>query len=216
MIIIIVAAAFLALFAIVEYFKRRLGLHTEVSRKVVHVLAAAMSAGLPFILTFQEIILLSILFLGVLLLSKKINFFSAIHDVERKTYGEIYFPIAVGLMAYFFQDRVLYAQGLLIMGFSDGFAGLIGQKYGSKKYKILSHRKSYIGSGIFLVSAWAITSLMFLFSGATFSQALLFGGLLGIILTGVEASFTNGLDNLMVPLCASGLLIQCLYFLSLR
>ncbi len=215
-VIVIAAIFFLLLFVVIEYGKRRFDLQAEVSRKLVHIGAAVMSAALPLVMNFEQIIIIGILFLGFLLISKQVNLFPSIHGVKRKTYGEIYFPIAVSLMAYFFPSNLLYMHGLLIMGFSDGLAGLSGQHYGTRKYVILSKQKSYVGSGAFLFSAWLISFISLLISGANPMPALLLGLLLGITVTGVEASLTTGLDNLVVPLVASTALLQCLYFLGLR
>jgi phytol kinase len=206
--VLIAAVLYCLFFVSVEVITRKTKVSKEISRKTIHVIAGISAALLPLVLSFHEILYLSSLFLLLMLLSKKINLFSSIHEVKRQTYGEVYFPLAVFIMAAVFPHQVFYMYGLLIMAVSDGSASIIGQKYGRKKYKLGLSEKSYIGSLTFLVSTVAIGIISFIAIGAGIAQAIYFSFLIAIILTLTEGLLSYGLDNLVVS-PAAGLLMWC-------
>jgi dolichol kinase len=95
------------------------------------------------------------------------------------------------------------------MAVSDGFASVIGQKYGHKTYKLLFSRKSYIGSLTFCISALVIGILALVCSNtANLVPAVLVSLLAAIVLTFVEAILSFGLDNLVLPPLAAFLLFS--------
>ncbi len=124
------ALGFGIFFGFIELIKNRRQSDPEITRKSVHILAGLAVATLPWLMNFNQIQLLALLFIPILLISKKLNLLSSIHQVKRKTYGEIFFPIAVFLTAWLFPDRILFAYGVAVMSLSDGLAGLIGQRFG--------------------------------------------------------------------------------------
>jgi dolichol kinase len=87
------------------------------------------------------------------------------------------------------------------MSISDGFASIIGQKYGKKLYKLWRSKKSYVGSGVFFGSALLI-GIAVAPSVSIVSLCALAG-----ILTFTEAVLSGGLDNLVLPPIASALLL---------
>jgi phytol kinase len=201
-----VALLYSVFFGSVEIITKKFKLNKESSRKIVHVLAGIAAACLPFFMSFHEIMWLSLLFIPVMLLSKRINFFSSIHDVKRTTYGEVYFPLAILLTALLFPHRVVYIYGLLVMALSDGFASILGQKYGRHTFSLLGSHKSYFGSLVFLI----ITLVLGIFAlhaiGANSVQVIELSVLLAGLLTISEAGLSYGLDNLIIPVLASFLL----------
>lgn len=204
---VIIAAIFYSIFfLLVELISRKSKLSKELSRKIVHIFSGTSVAFLPFAMTLTEIIYLSLLFIPIMYFSKKINFFSSIHQVKRITYGEVYFPLGILLTAFLFPQRSIYMYGILIMAISDGLASLVGQKYGKKKYKIVNSYKSYVGSITFFVTAVLI--------GLLFTKSFLLVILLSGVLMIIEAVISGGLDNLILPIIGSGLLMYFLKFLN--
>jgi phytol kinase len=182
--IVLTAALYGLFFIIVEVIIRRTKLSKEVSRKTVHIL-----------------------FIPVMLLSKRFNLLSSVHKVQRRTYGEVYFPVAILITALVFPERPLYMYGLLIMALSDGFASVIGQRYGRHRYRLMFGQKSYEGSSIFFLLSMVIGLIILLVFGTTLLPALILSTTMALILTLVEASLSFGLDNLVLPPLASGLML---------
>lgn len=206
--VVIAALCYTTLFILIELVTRKAKLNKELSRKIAHILAGTSAAFLPLFMSFGQIILLSLLFLPVMAISKRKNVFSSIHEVSRKTYGEVYFPIAIFLTALLFPDKQLFMYGVLIMSLSDGFASVFGQKYGKKKYKLWQGEKSYVGSSVFFITALII--------GLTVVQVPIWA-IVGsaLVLTLVEACLSGGTDNLVLPPLASGLLFVLMRLFSL-
>jgi len=210
--VLIAATLYLLLFVAVEVVTKRQKLSKEMSRKFIHVVAGVTVAFLPYVMSFHEIAWLSLLFIAVMLISKKANVFSAIHEVKRSTYGEVYFPFAILLTALLFPRKELYVYGLLVMAISDGFASIIGQKYGKHKYSIFGTSKSYVGSGVFFVTALAIGSVVLAsLTSISILAAVMMSLISGALLTVVEAGLSRGLDNLAIPLLAA-----CLFDVGLK
>lgn len=208
--VIIAALCYMALFILIELIARNSKLNKELSRKLAHIFAGTSAAFLPLFMSFRQIMLLSLLFLPVMVISKRKNIFSSIHEVNRKTYGEVYFPIAIFLTALLFPDKQLFIYGILVMALSDGLASIFGQKYGKKKYRLWQGEKSYVGSLIFF-----ITTLLIGLVVATQIPTWAVTGC-ALILTFAEACLSGGIDNLIVPPLASSLLLGIMKLLNVR
>ncbi|HUB93005.1 MAG TPA: hypothetical protein VMB52_00710 [Verrucomicrobiae bacterium] len=190
------------LLVISEIGWRRRWLKDEVGRKFVHVLAGSFVAFWPFFMSWNEIRILSLVFLVVVTLSQQLKIFKAIHSVQRPTFGEICFALVVGLLTLVTHDKGIYAAALLQMSLADGFAAIFGTRYGrSNTYHVLSHAKSVAGTLTFIV----VSTLIFI-GYATFTVTA--GNLPTILETMIgvlgAALLENigllGLDNLLVPL----------------
>jgi phytol kinase len=204
---IVVTAAYGLIFVVVELLAKKLHPPSEATRKLSHILAGVGAALLPFVLTFNEIALLGALFVPAVFISMRRNMFKSVHSVKRSTYGELYFPLAIAACALLFPDRLPYIYGVLVIGISDELASLLGLRFGRKKYKTPAGTKSYVGSSVFFVTTWLIgVSLIISFIDTPFWEAGLWSGVLAGILTIVEARARKGMDNLLVPVAASGLL----------
>jgi dolichol kinase len=123
--VLTVALAYLLFFAIVEIVCKNRHIPKELSRKFTHIVAGTFAAFLPLFMTFHQIALLSFLFIPSMLFSKRKNIFSSIHEVDRQTYGEVYFAISIFLTALFFPHRELYMYGVLVMALSDACANIV-------------------------------------------------------------------------------------------
>lgn len=204
---IIVAVAYGLIFVAVELLAIKLHPPSEATRKLSHMLAGVGAALLPFVLTFQQIALLGALFVPAVFISMRSGLFKSVHKVNRVTYGELYFPLAISACALLFPDRLLFTYGVLIVGVSDALASLIGLRFGRKKYKAPDGLKSYAGSAAFFIASVIIgTTLILMFINTSFALAATWSIALAAILTIIEARSRKGIDNLLVPLAGSGLL----------
>jgi phytol kinase len=194
-----VFAVFLILLA-GEIGWRRHWLRGELGRKFVHITVGSFVAFWPFFMSWTDIRLLSLAFLIVVITSDRLKIFKAVHSAQRPTFGEICFALVVGALTFVTRSKGIYAAALLQMSLADGFAAVVGTRYGrSNKYHILSHTKSVAGTVAFLVTSAAIFTGYATFSSAglpTFGEAIV--GTIGAAL--LENIGLFGLDNLLVPL----------------
>ena len=144
-----------------------------------------------------------------------LNVYRGVHSIERKTLGELYFPIGVALSAFIFlpasaptlvsgqANIVLFQFGVLVMGFADAMAAIIGVHYGKHKFAFTRDKKSVEGSSAFLITTFLILLLFNFFSIKVRLSGFL---ILPIVLSFLELILSFGLDNLILPIVASFLL----------
>jgi len=179
---------------------RRHWLKGEIGRKFVHVLVGSFVAFWPFFMSWTEIRALSLAFLVVVVISDRLKIFKAIHSVQRPTFGEICFALVVGMLTLVTSSKGIYAASLLQMSLADGFAAIVGTRYGSNnKYHLLSHTKSVVGTLAFIITSATILAGYSAFSvhGPLAPGTAIFGVLGAAALENIGLF---GLDNLIVPL----------------
>jgi phytol kinase len=200
--------AFGLLFIAIETISRQTGDYftADDTRKSVHIIAGLMAAGLPFVLSFAQIVALGMFFIGFMAISKLTHLFPSIHGVERMTLGEIYYPLAIAIVAWLFPVPVIYTYAILVLALGDGFAAVIGIRLGRHPYRWLGAHKSFQGSAV----CWTVCLVLTFATLATLdtSLPLNLASSIGMasILTLTEASLSRGLDNLALPLLAAILL----------
>jgi len=136
------------------------------------------------------------------------RFGQVLHGVERKSWGEIYFPLAVALL-FLLADghRLFYVIPLLTLTLADAVAALVGVRYGEHRYATSEGSKSAEGSlAFFLVAFLSAYVPLLLLSASGGSEALLIALVLGILVMLFEAISVGGLDNLFIPLGCYALL----------
>ena len=201
--VILVAAIVLVLLLVNEWWWRG-RVHGEASRKFVHITVGSFVALWPLLLTWSQIEFLSIAFVVAVVVSRQFNLFKAIHSVQRPTWGELYFGAAVGLVAVSTHQPAIYAVALLHMSLADGFAAVIGEKYGrGSTYRIFGAKKSRIGTLAFLIVSLTILTVF------SIQQSVSLGIWLPLIAVGatvLENIAVRGLDNIAIPLYVALLL----------
>ena len=127
--------------------------------------------------------------------------------------GLVYYSITWTILAYlFFDTMVVIAIGIFAMSYGDGFASLIGVKYGKQKYNIVGDEKSFIGTAAMFFFTFItmiiailyyniIVDYQFSFSLETVALLALFAAAGAI----VEGFTPKGMDNLTVPFVIAGL-----------
>ncbi|WP_066502602.1 DUF92 domain-containing protein [Abyssisolibacter fermentans] len=123
--------------------------------------------------------------------------------------GTVYFPISlVILIALFWKNgllgsdyRYIGAIGILVMGYGDGFAAIVGKKFGNIKYFIFGNEKSIEGSfTVFILSFIVSALILFNYKGIDIIHIAIIVAFLATI---IEAITPWGLDNLTVPISSS-------------
>ena len=182
-----------------EVYWRKHHSHGELSRKFVHITVGSFVAVWPFFLGWGEIQLLSVAFLVVVSVSKYLKVFQAIHSVQRPTWGELFFALAVGLTTLVHQNKYLFAAALLHMSLADGLAAIVGTRYGHRsRYSVAGHAKSLVGSATFILVSLLILAAYGFVTGVTLQPQVLLA--IAFSTAAVENIGVLGLDNLLVPL----------------
>jgi phytol kinase len=190
-----------------ELWWRKRAVHDEFNRKFIHITVGSFVAFWPFFLSWNEIKLLSLTFLIAVGISKYLNIFRAIHSVQRPTWGELLFALAVGLIAFTTHDKLVYMTALLEMSLADGMAAVIGVHFGKRsRYYVFNQAKSVVGTVTFFIIAAVILVAYRAVSDADITALYL------LILAAASSLIENvavvGLDNLFVPLLVALALIH--------
>lgn len=208
---VIVLLLYGGIFAGAEYAHRRFRLDAEVTRKVTHVAGGILALFLPlFFRSHWTVLILGVLFFLLLIATKRMAIMRSVHDVERSTNGEIYFPLALAftyLAASLSDTFQFYPAAILALTLGDTAAWLVGKRYGTHHYHMFGDRKSVEGSiGMAFTCTAIVLVVMFVHDprAAALSMVIApFAGMLGAVL---EAISPRGTDNLTVPLGIWGML----------
>jgi phytol kinase len=193
--------------------QRRHGLSPEATRKAVHVGMSLVVLTFPWlfegpapVLALCGLALAAMAALrGVPALRGSVG--GVLHGVERRSYGELYFPLAVCALYLLADDPVFYAIPILLLGLADPAAALIGVRHGFAPYDAVDGRKSREGSVAFFAVAFLCVHVpLLLFTPVGRAECLLAACIVAALATMLEAMAWRGLDNLFVPLGAYVLL----------
>ncbi len=186
---------YLSLFIGIEILQKLIFKKSLWARKATHILSSIVTFFLPDFFSVNEIYLISLIFMVFLGITKWKKLLS-LHNVKRQTLGEIIYPFSVLTMAFLFlpNNQLSFKVGILVLGFSDGLAGWIGEKLNYGVVSIFRHKKSFGGSITFFISTCFI---FFIFFGIEENILHLFG--IAVLITLVEFFMVFGFDNLAVP-----------------
>lgn len=190
---LILSAAFLGILVVPEAAVRRGKLSTDISRRLAHVLSGLFAVVMWGLFSPFVFLVCLLLLLAVITLSYAKNVLRSVHNVKRKTKGEIYLPLGV-LVAFIVADGnpAIFIPAVLIMAFADTAAGV------ASDIRRLG-RPSRAGSALFFGIAFAI---LIYFTATSVIGGLIIAG----ILTIAEKVSPFGSDNLTVPFAAAVLL----------
>jgi phytol kinase len=181
---------------------RRRGVHSEWTRKVMHVGVGLATLSFPWL--FHEawpVLVLTGGFVAVMLgLRLQPQLRGVVCGVERVSWGEIYFPVAVGGLFLLTRGRpVEYVVPILVLTLADAVAAVVGLHAGRHCYSADEGTKSWEGTAAFCVTAFFCTCLPLLFTGMEWPRALLIAACVSLIGGLVEATAWQGIDNLLLP-----------------
>ncbi len=182
----------------------------EFTRKFIHIGVGMWVVGT--VLLFQDRSLALIppaSFVVINALSYRKGTFQAME--ERGNLGTVYFPIAFGALIYFFWEQpVLMVAAMMPLTWGDALAAIVGQRYGHHHYTVGRSTRSLEGSVAMLFWSWVSTTLALFLMPYLLGQpaaspllALMYGGVVALVCTLVEALSPWGLDNLTIPAAAA-------------
>ncbi len=199
--LIFALAVVFVLLVLAELLRRMKLIQGEVARKFVHITVGTFVATWLFFMPLEEVRLICLAFLVVVLIDRRLKIFKSVHSVKRKTIGDIMFPLGIILTTFITSSPWIFAAAILHLSLGDGFAAIFGQHFQPKfAYSILKQKKSFIGSGVFLMISAAITA-GFLFGAPPdmYASALPILIMLPVGATLLESLSLFGVDNVTVP-----------------
>lgn len=196
--ILVVCCIVLVILLLAELIRLKQKKATEGQRKFVHILVGCLAAGGPYFLEWWQIQTLGVLMLAVVLLAKQLGIFRSIFGVKRHTWGELLFALVFILLPFLTHDPAVFALAVLHMSLADGFAALLGIRYGkSSQYKVFGNTKSIVGTmTFFIISIGLLTAFSYLATPLALHQILL----LATLVTALENVGVRGFDNFLVPM----------------
>lgn len=214
---LLISFPFLALIiALAIALKKWCAISSESMRKFIHIgVSNWWFILLLFFNTLSYALIGPILFILLNSLFTFLDWGSALGLSDRKrNWGLIYFPVTLVILTILqYQGLVRPLSttiGVLVMGYGDGLAALVGAKWGKREIPFNVSKKSYLGTvTMFAVSLVIITVALCFFSDLSPLRLLLIALSVAFISAVVELLTPFGLDNLTVPLLAT-LLIEVL------
>ncbi len=181
---------FFTLFIGLELASRKIHYSGEITRKLAHVFSGVFGIFMAAVLNYWVFLFFCIIFLVVISISYLTKLFTSIHNVQRRTLGEIFLPIGI-IIAYILSggNGNVFVTSVLILTISDPLAGLVVSE---PKFKKFVHG----GSVIFFISALLI---LFIF----IKLPILYLVIIALVTTFVERISKYGTDNITIPLAAS-------------
>jgi len=208
---IVVSYVFVALILVSAKLFERFG--EEASRKYAHI----MLCNWWFIVMyfFDNLLLACIVpasFVVINYLSYKKNLIKTIERSKQDGLGTVYYAISLFVLTILsygvFHNPELGLVGVLVMGYADGFAAVMGMNIKSKQFTIGNTKKSMVGCLAMAVFTGLIFSI-FLAVNAVDLWAIKAIGI-AILLTILEVISIKGTDNLTVPIVATLIAAACI------
>ena len=194
--VIISIAAALVILIITELFAFKNVIKQELSRKISHIIISASVISWVFFVNMQVILGLGLIFLAAAIVERELNIFSSARHVGRRSWGELFFPLGIVIIAFLDPSKWIFISAMLYLGVADSAAALIGKAKGKHRY---FNNKTLEGSTAFLVVSILVTTWVILIAptglGGNWTAIIW----LPFAATVVEALAPWGLDNLLIP-----------------
>ncbi len=157
----LLALGFAGVVAGTELWYRRCRPPVEWTRKTLHVAFGLAAAALPWVLrSHWTFLVLAGVIASVLAWARRRRLLPSLFDVERQSYGEIYFPLGLYLLFLVAAGhRVFYLVSLIMLVICDALAAVLGESYGRHRYTVHRDQRSLEGSAVFLFTAFLGTHL---------------------------------------------------------
>lgn len=190
----------LALLLLSTYLYKTNKLPREATRKLVHIgVSNWWFIAMWYFGTALTAAIVPVMFVIVNLYSLKKHLFKSIErEHEGKEYGRLYYAVSflvLSIAAFGIGHPEIGGIGILIMGYADGFAALIGKRYGKHRFWKNKTVEGTLVAG--LISLLIVVSFNNIYHmGLTVSDT----GLIVLSAVVFEVVSPHGLDNLTVPL----------------
>ncbi len=188
------------IFLISIIYKRFNPNNKEAIRKIIHIGIGPLIPLAKFLDIDQNS---ALYFTGLVSLLTYINYqsklFPTIEDVERKSYGTLFYCLSLFILIYLYweKDPTALIAGFFIMTFGDGFAGLVGGNFQSKSWVVFGQKKSFLGTLTMFVTSLLVVFGLGYFQKYTVSINSL---TLAFFATVLEQFSILGIDNFIVPI----------------
>jgi phytol kinase len=202
--------SYIYVFAIIgsaTFLQKKNFLSNEGSRKFIHILLS--NWWILAMVLFKSNIAASIgpfTFVIINYLSYKKKWFGAMErEGGKEDLGTVYYALSLMILTLVtfspFSHPSIGALGILVMGYGDGMAAVIGKRFGRRKFKISGSVKSLEGSLTMLLVSFFTAYILFSFYPVP--EILVFSILIALFATLLEGITPHGFDNLTVPLGTS-------------
>lgn len=194
--------------AIANLLSGRGAMSPKTSRKLVHIgvshwwLFAMFQIENPIIASIGPAVFIVLNWISI-----KANAFRGMNNEEsRHNYGTVYFPVSLLILVlvswYGLMPKWVAGTAILVLGWGDGLAAIVGEAVKSPSGKVFGWRKSMAGtSAMFIASSFVVFCMTRFFEPQTsFVSALLRALGSGLVAAYLEVFSPFGLDNLTVPL----------------
>ena len=192
-----------SIFLISIVFKKYNEDSREIVRKIIHIGIGPLIPIAQFLKITQNS---ALVFTGIISLMVFINYtyklFPTIEDIERKSYGTLFYCLSLFILIYLFWDKDPYVliAGFFIMTFGDGLAGLIGKSLNSKSWIFLRQKKSLYGTMTMFLTSLIVVCLI----GYTQQNSLNLNYFtVAFFATLLEQFSVLGIDNFIVPISSA-------------
>ena len=190
-------------FLISKIIKKYFSDNKEVLRKIIHIGIGPLIPIAQYLKIDQNT---ALIFTGIIsslvLLNYIYKIFPTIEDVDRKSFGTLFYCLSLFILIFIFWEKDPYSLivGFFIMTFGDGLAGLIGKSFNSKSWVIFKQKKSLLGT----LTMFSTSLIIIIFLGYANQDSLNFNFfIIAIISTILEQLSILGIDNLIVPISSA-------------
>lgn len=205
---IIVSVLFIGIIMVAGKLFEKAG--KEASRKFIHIMLSNWwIIAIVFFDNMWSAALLPLIFVVINYISFKTNLIKVMERDEgtenKDSLGTVYYAISLLILALItfgpLNNPIIGLCGILVMGYGDGLAAVIGQSIKSKTFKIAGNTKSVAGC----ITMFAVTSIIL--SGFLYYYSAEYWAIKSIVVAGImtliEAVSIKGTDNITVPLLTS-------------
>jgi phytol kinase len=188
----------------ISYILKKINvLSIEGARKFIHI---GVSNWWFILMFFFDSLIFAvippIIFIILNYISYKNNLIKPMERDGKGTLGTVYFPIALLILviaSFTVTNLYIGGLGILVLGYGDGLAAVLGIKYGKKK---IYGNKTLVGTIAMFVTTLMITGLLMIYL-TSIANALWISLVIAFVISGVELVTPKSLDNLTVPLATS-------------
>lgn len=181
----------------------------EGSRKMIHIgVSNWWILAMIFFDSPWEASVVPLCFVGINYVSYKKQLFSAMErDGQKEDLGTVYYAVSLFLLAiwtFWMKRPEIGLLGILIMGYGDGFAAVVGKKFGRRKLP-WNKKKTVEGSGVVFFFGAILTMIVLHLYYPQISglECVWITVIMGVLSFGVESVTPFGLDNLSLPILSS-------------
>ena len=201
--IFLVIGYLITIFSLTIILKRLFPNNKELLRKIIHIGIGPLVPLAQLIAINQQTAQYLAGSITILILLNYIyKLFPIIEDIDRKSYGTLFYCLSLFILIsiYWDKDPLALITGSLIMSFGDGLAGLIGKNFPSKNWQILKQKKSLLGTGTMFLVSFIVIIFVTYWGELNISFSCFY---IACIATLLEQFSLMGIDNFTVPIVSA-------------